>query len=95
MKINKEENILQGKWVLDGHSLKKDEVCQRIDWLVSNFLIKINTDITGWNTLYQDPNDYRYWELTYPKSEQYGGGAPKLENITNDMAIVKYGIDNR
>jgi hypothetical protein len=94
MKISKEESVLQGKWILDGHSLKKNEVCLRIEWLISNYLIKITTDNTGWNTLFQDPNDNRYWELTYPDSGQFGGGAPKLENVTTDIVRIKYKIDN-
>jgi hypothetical protein len=29
--------------------------------------------------LYQDPDDLRYWEFSYPHAEMHGGGPPMLE----------------
>jgi hypothetical protein len=43
----------------------------------------------GWNALYRDPNDCRYWELTYPEGELHGGGPPQLRCLTADEARQK------
>lgn len=90
MKLKPEETILKGDWKLVGGSVEADSVNERIEWLITECLIEINEDESGWNKLYQDPNDNRYWELTYPESEIYGGGAPQLENISIQEAEKKY-----
>lgn len=87
---SKFENKLIGEWVYDNGEIKKDEIALRIEWLISNCLQKIATDETGWSTLYLNPNDNEFWELTYPKSEMYGGGPPALILITKDEAKAKY-----
>jgi len=81
MKLKEKEILLKGKWIFDGSSMSGDEICNRIEWLISNYLIEIGTDISGWKKLYQDPEDKRYWELTYPESELQGGGAPILKHL--------------
>ena len=42
-----------------------DEVTKRIQQLVRDYLKKVATDRTGWEVLYRDPGDGRYWELSY------------------------------
>ncbi|WP_262495014.1 Imm27 family immunity protein [Algoriphagus boritolerans] len=73
--------------------MERDEICKRIEKLKSDYLIKVAVDETGWETLYQDPNDNRYWLLTYPNSEYHGGGPPTLKVITSIEAFEIFGID--
>jgi hypothetical protein len=92
MKLKSEETILKGSWKLSGGSMEADAVSERIERLISEYLIEIGEDESGWNKLYQDPEDNRYWELTYPESETHGGGASQLENIPTQEAKRKYNI---
>jgi hypothetical protein len=86
------ETTLTGKsLVLDG-KVVSDATWQRIDWLVQHQLLKIASGTSGWETLYRDPNDGRYWERTYPGSEAHGGGPPRLDFITMDEVKRKYGL---
>lgn len=89
MKLMPDEIELRASWVLDT-SMKNDEVGERIENLISNYLIEVSEDESGWEKLYQDPEDKRYWELTYPESEAHGGGAPLLRNLLEPEAKKKY-----
>lgn len=84
------ETLLEGKWVFSGNSVGADDTSRRIDFLISTALIKVATDNSGWFVLYKDPQDSRYWELSYPDGEQHGGGAPTLRQIAADEANGKY-----
>ena len=55
-----------------------DAVCDRIQWLVENRLVRIAESPDGWDTLFLDPSDGRHWKRSYPKSAQQGGGPPSL-----------------
>lgn len=90
MKLRIDENEIEGKWIFNGSEIIGDENCQRIYELISKHLVYLTDDISGWNRLYQDPIDKRYWELLYPKSELHGGGPPFLKNITEKEARQKY-----
>lgn len=93
MKIKAEETILKGGWKLSGgKSMEADSVSKRIEWLITKYLIEVGEDESGWNKLYQDPEDNRYWELTYLESQTHGGGAPQLENIAPQEAAKKYNM---
>ena len=50
---------------------------------------KVATDSSGWDILYKDPRDGRFWELTYPDSSFHGGGPPRLENFSATEAGSK------
>jgi hypothetical protein len=63
---------------------------QRIHWLVTNSLQKVSVDASGWCILYRDPEDGRYWELTYPQGEMHGGGPPRLTCLEVSAAVRKY-----
>lgn len=90
MKIDKDEVKIEGKWVFDGTQMHKDDQSERIDYLTSYYLHKLTTDESGWDILYQDPEDNRYWELTFPQSEMHGGGPPSLTMISETEACKKY-----
>lgn len=91
--LKNNETILIGAWLRDKDKVVADDVCKRIDWLIANHLKKISADKSGWEILYQDPNDKRYWVLTYPKSERHGGGPPTLQTLSQADAQLKFNID--
>lgn len=80
------ESWVEGAWVFDGSSMETNDACKRIDWLINNKLVEISVHGNGWDALYQDPNDRRYWLLTYPQSHMHGGGPPLLKAITEKEA---------
>jgi hypothetical protein len=89
MKLEPEETDLRCEWdVVDGKVIG-NAVCDRIDHLVSQYLLQVAGG--GWETLYQDPYDGRYWELTYPQGEMHGGGPPRLTHLSDEQARAKYG----
>jgi len=91
MKIESNETVIDSDWTnaLNCMTIQEAKIVnERIYWLINNYLIKIKDN--GWERLYQDPQDHRFWELTYPKGEMYGGGPPKLSNITEEEANNKY-----
>ena len=89
MHIKPEETSFLGEFkVVDG-KLTRNEICHRIDFLITHYLRKVAGG--GWETLYQDPSDGRYWELTYPEGEMHGGGPPRLRSLPPEEAEGKYG----
>jgi Immunity protein 27 len=93
MRLRTEENDLTGAWLVEGGQVIADEVCQRIEILVEGRLQLIDSADGGWSRLYLDPEDGRYWELTYPQSAMHGGGPTRLAHISADAAKIKYGVD--
>lgn len=91
MKIRPEETELRGRWVMRDRRPEADETCARIEALVRDHLRKLGADPTGWDVLYVDEADGRYWELTYPDSDRHGGGAPLLTALSPADASGKYG----
>jgi hypothetical protein len=86
------ETDLIGEWQLVGAKVVANEACQRIDLLTSEYLKHIATDPSGWDKLYRDPDDGRYWELIYPQGEMHGGGPPRLICLSREVVQTKYGI---
>ena len=70
--LSSEEKSLIGSWVLIGDSVEFDKLSYCINWLITKYSIKVKQDESGWNTLFADPEDGRYWELTYPTAETHG-----------------------
>ncbi len=95
MKLLSSETELIGKWVERGGQVCRDEVCERIELLITNHLkeIAMSEQWGAWETLFQDPDDGRYWERTYPQGELQGGGPPQLRYLPFGEACEKYGID--
>lgn len=90
-RLRANETALSGEsFLLDG-KVVSDATWQRIDWLVQHHLLKVAESTSGWEAVYRDPNDGRYWERTYPQSDTHGGGPPRLRTITLDEAERKYG----
>ena len=93
IKLQPDETQLIGEWKLVNGVVVGNEACDRIDLLTSEYLKHIATDASGWEKLYRDPEDGRYWEHTYPHSEMHGGGPPTLTCISAEEAKRKYGVD--
>jgi Immunity protein 27 len=92
--LKPEETDLVGNWVDDDGRLVSDTIDVRIGWLITNHLqrIALNPQSGAWETLYLDPRDGRYWELTFPRGEMHGGGPRRLTNLPREAAISKYGL---
>ncbi len=86
------ESEIIGNWIFENGRMINDETSDRINWLIEDYLIFVTNGGDIWEVLYQDPNDKRYWELTYPNGEMHGGGPRKLTCLSNDLAIQKYDI---
>ncbi|MFD1262855.1 Imm27 family immunity protein [Thauera mechernichensis] len=89
--LKPEETVLVGQWLKRGASLIQDATCERIDHLVTHYLVELRRSPDGWSTLFHDPNDHRLWERTYPQGEMHGGGPPALTSISRSQAEEKYG----
>jgi hypothetical protein len=85
-----ETALLETRLTVDGESLR-GPVSLRMDHLIAHDLVEIGTADAGWSTLYQDPEDGRYWELTYPMSDMHGGGPRSLTLVSDAVAAQKYG----
>ena len=85
-----EETDLLGEWEVVGGVAVADATCKRIDTLVEQILQEVEVAKNGWDILYRDSEDGRYWELTYPHSSWHGGGPPRLTYLTTEEAKAKY-----
>lgn len=86
------ETEIRGAWITSGGQVAPDAACRRIEQLVSRYLVKLGRDASGWDTLFRDPADGRYWELVYPRSEMHGGGPPTLRRVDEDALRTKYRV---
>ena len=79
-KISPDEKAMLGSVMREGKMLIDREACLRINWLASEVLenVGVGKESGGWEKLYRDPADGRYWLLTYPHGEMQGGGPPLL-----------------
>lgn len=93
IRLQLEETQLIGAWLETDRGTKADAVTQRINALVAQQLHKVATDTTGWETLYLDPHDGRYWEYTFGNPVS-GGGPPNLRHLSREQARTKYGLTN-
>ena len=84
------ETELVGSWVEQNGSVVADDVSKRIEYLTQNKLKKVASSDDGWDQLYIDTEDSRYWELSHPESDSHGGGAPLLKNLALDEVKNKY-----
>lgn len=92
-KLDSSETELIGSWIFENGKVVGDEACERIEWLATHYLKYIARTWDGWTTLFQDPEDGRYWERTYPQGHLQGGGPPSLKVLTSEQARAKYQLD--
>ena len=95
LEIESNETKLIGEIIYGNGKITYNETAARINKLIKNYLVKIATDKDGWEILYQDPKDKRYWEMVFPQSELQGGGAPLLVNISEEIAMLKFNINSK
>jgi len=86
------ETELLGSWINTEGQLTADDAWRRIDYLVTHALIRLASDASGWFTLYRDTSDGRYWELSYPHSDEAGGGPPRLAILSGDKITSRYSM---
>ena len=89
--IASHEIEITGRLLLSQGRVVGDNACDRIADLTKNYLIELGRDSSGWDALYRDPSDGRFWEMIYPQSEMQGGGPPQLRFLSTDEARRKYG----
>jgi Immunity protein 27 len=94
MSIGPHETEIVGAWILRDGKVSSDAACQRIEALTQTELAFIAKDKSGWEALYLDKDDGRYWERTFPHGELQGGGPPALRVIAFKDAAPKYGLSN-
>jgi hypothetical protein len=92
MPIGPDEVEIIGSWVMVNGRLTEDDAARRITSLVETELKHIATTQDGWEKLYLDPQDGRFWELTYPRGEMQGGGPQALLLARPQKVQEKYGV---
>ena len=88
--IRSDETEIIGNWIKVGEKIVGDVACERVHQLTVAYLNKIGRDWTGWETLYRNPADDRFWLHTYPLGHMHGGGPPALINLSEDEARLKF-----
>lgn len=91
--IAPDEMEITGTWITVQTRVEKDAICERIANLVKNHLVEVGHDKSGWDTLFRDPVDGRFWELICPQSQLQGGGPPQLRCLSADVAESKYAFE--
>ena len=86
------ELTLVGGWAERDGQRELDETDRRIFWLVTRRLVARGQVNQGWDQLYQDPRDGRFWELTFPEGSLHGGGPRRLECVAALVVREKYGV---
>lgn len=71
--IDSLERVLVGRWVFREAGPYEDDLCRRIEILISNLLVDVTRSRDGWSSLFRDAVDGRRWECTYPQIELHGG----------------------
>jgi hypothetical protein len=91
MKLQPHEVKLVGRWLMDNSEPRPDTTCERIRWLTSNHLreVAISKEWGAWETLYQDPDDGRFWERTYPQGERQGGRPSRVNRLDKRSSASK------
>ncbi|HEX6705226.1 MAG TPA: Imm27 family immunity protein [Albitalea sp.] len=91
-KILPTETQIIGNWIVERGQTKLDTEAERIEALVDGHLDEIAVSEDGWSRLFRDPNDGRWWELSYPHSGDHGGGPPNLRHVTQSDAARRFKI---
>ena len=55
-------------------------------------LEEIAIDDTNWRILYKCPEAEIYWQQSYPRSEEHGGGPALFERVTREQATQLFDI---
>jgi hypothetical protein len=88
--ISENETLIECKWIIADDQITSNDACKRIEWLISDILKLVRVDKSGWEKIYQDPKDKRFWLLYYPQSEMHGGGPPSLKEVKYKKAELNF-----
>jgi hypothetical protein len=90
--IGPEEKEIIGNWVEKNSQVVEDAACERVKTLTEHYLVRLGVgeESGGWETLFRDPDDGRFWMRTYPHSEWHGGGPPALIQLSLEEARIKF-----
>jgi Immunity protein 27 len=88
----KDKSELLGSWVLSDGRMVGDQTSDLIIELTEKRFRRIALAPSGWETLYQDPEDGRFWELHFPYGGMQGGGPAALRVLGVEAAALKYGV---
>ena len=94
MSINPNETLIVGSWVMAGGRMIADSEVQHIRTLVADELERVAIAPSGWESLYKNPRDGRYWEMFFPHSEMHGGDPEALRVVDLRSVQEKYGISD-
>jgi len=90
MSISPDESLIVGSWVKIDERMTADSELQRIRSLIANELEFIATSPDGWEKLYRDRLDGRFWEKFLPHGAMQGGGPESLRVLDFKSAQKKY-----
>jgi hypothetical protein len=90
--IEPHETLIRGEFQIVKGRMVADPSVLRIRALIDTELEKIGSASGGWEALYRDRRDGRFWEHFYPNSEMQGGGPESLRSIDSAEAAHKYGV---
>ena len=89
-KISGNETLIECAWEVVEDQITSSSACERIEWLISDILKLVKVDKAGWEKLFQDTADNRYWLLFYPQAELHGGGPACLMEISYKEATLRF-----
>ncbi len=90
--LGPDEDRLDGAWLDTPEGVSSDAIDRRIFWLVRRSLRPCAMAHGGWEQLFVDPRDGRYWELTFPHGSLHGGGPRRLTCLSPADARAKYSL---
>lgn len=90
--LESNETLLKGNTEIKDDIVQFDDVSIRIIQLVNRHLKLVAKDQSGWDSLFLDPLDGRFWELLYLHSDMHGGGPPLLKLLNSLEAKQKYEV---
>lgn len=92
MPSQNEEILIRGGWERVGDRMVPDASLLRIRDFIATELEKIAECAGGWETLFRNRFDGRFWERFYPLGEMHGGGPESLRRIDVIAAEQKYKV---
>lgn len=90
--IHADEVEIRGLWFADGGRMTSDDACKRVQRLTAEYLQEVARAKRGWEKLYRDPVDGRYWEISYPFGGGQAAGPATLRCVELAAVQERYGL---